>query len=204
MLSVEGAQYGGHQLVERVESATRIGEEHTGVPVELAHLHEHTCKLALRLLRERLHLMHTLLTFLAKLYVSVSRFGTRRLDAHGEHIVVGSHKFEGAFKASLKPVLPYNRKVRRRDEDACVTALVEDAVRSPYHARCRAAVDRFGEQPLVRKFGQLLANNALVVLIRDHIYIFFWQQACKTIIGVLQQCTTHSEEVDELLGPLIA
>ena len=66
-LTRQHTQHLGKQRSKAVEHRTQARQEHTRIPIELTALHEHTRKVAVRLLRERLHMEHLRLLLLANL-----------------------------------------------------------------------------------------------------------------------------------------
>ena len=65
-------------------------------------------------------------------------------------------------------------------------------------------MNRFIENVLLGKVGQLLFYKMLVFLIGAHVDIFLGQYLGETVVGLLQLGTPHAEEVYKLFGFLFA
>ena len=182
-----------------MQQALCVGKEYARVPVELAAVDEYLREVALRLLGERLHLVHAVLHLVAHLYISVARLGARRLQAEREHKPVVRHEVESAAYALGERLLADDGLVGGRDDDVGVGVVRNDAMRAPCYARRRAAMYRLCEQMVGRYVGQLLTHEVDIRVVGVHIYVLYRHNLLEAVVCLLKLSASAAEEVDELL-----
>ena len=111
VLCVELTQHRWQELAEVLVETVDVGKEKARVPVELAAVHEHLCELAVRLLRERLHLVHVVGSTLAQLNVAISRLRTCGFDTHRQQTVVLLDKLQTLNDVLLERLFVHDRLV---------------------------------------------------------------------------------------------
>ena len=68
------------------------------------------------------------------------------------------------------------------------------------HARCRTLIGRFVQDLLYGQVGQLFAHEVRVVRVGRHDDVPLRDDACKALVGLLQERLAQAEKVNKLLG----
>ena len=137
-------------MLEGLNQMTGIRNEDTRVPVELPTLHKHRRKVALGLLRKRLHLEHLgLATQVAQLDIAITRLRTRRLHTHRQQHIVLRHIADTHVDAVIEGIEVQHQLVRRGHHDVRLRVAPQDTHRGPRHTGSRITMYRFQQDVLL-------------------------------------------------------
>ena len=174
ILKFQVTQYAGEYLLKALGQVSSVRDKHTRVPIEFATLHEHLCKLTLRLLCERLHAEHLrLATQVAQLDIAIAWLRTRGLHPHHQQHIVFRHIAYPYLQTTGKRFLVHHHVVRRCYDNVGIRVYPFDTHVSPSYAGCRITVQRLYQNLVLIEVGQLLLDNGHILLTRTYIYVLF-------------------------------
>ena len=204
LLKLQVAQHTGEDALKTLCQLARVDHKDARIPVELATLHKHLGKLALRLLSERVHRVQIgLATQVTHLDITIAGLRTRRLHTHRQQHVVLGDITQTRLQTTHELSLVDHQLVRGRDNDVGIWLAALDAHIGPRHAGCRIAVHRLHQDVTLIHFGHLLLHQRQILLTRTDKYILKGDDLQEAIKGCLQLCTPYAKEINKLLRTVL-
>ena len=193
------------ESTEAVVKIACVGKDESCIPQELARLHKHLGKVALRLFGERLDRIDIRVAGgLAFLYIAIAWFRACGFDSHGEQLVVMGDEVECLGHVLEEGVVVEYKLIGGCDNHHAIDVTTTYTHVGPCHRRSRTTVDRFYHDVLLMQVFKLLAHNWSVLTIGTDDDVILGQYACKAVESLLELCSSYSEEVNELLGHAFA
>ena len=179
-------QHVREQPAEAMVQIAGVREDESCVPQKLAAVHEHLRKLALWLLRERLHLVEVLLLQgLALLDVAIAWLRSGGLHAHGQQQVVVRHEVKGFLDVPVEGLFVQHKLVRWHYHHLAVRIATADAHVCPGHTRGGASIHGLHHQVLFMQTRQLLSHQRGILVVGADEDVFLGEYLGKTVEGLL-------------------
>ena len=160
---IEIAQHRRQKLHETFTQIVHVAQEQPSIPIKLATLHKHLCKIPVRLLCKRLHLIEVILHPIAKLDITIPRLRTRRLHTHRKQPLVTLNKLQSLQHITFESLLIKHNLIRRRSNQTTIRIKERYSVVSPRQTWRRVTINRFSQNLILTKLRQLLTHQVPII-----------------------------------------
>ena len=192
----------GQIALEGFDDGPHLPDEDARIPEKLPALEEGPGQFEVGLLGEALHLADP--AVVRHLNVSVARFGTRGLDAHGHQGVVRRGEIHALADDGAEILLVEDQVVRRGHHHLGLGVALEQRIGRIGDAGRRVAAHGFAEDLLGTQFGEMLQHEFLVAAVGHHEEILRRDQFFEPFEGVADERFSRTQYVEELLGARLA